>query len=168
MESALWAVIGFTREPRAETDGPQTNGQVLPKLTTSTLDQRYGKKRSRRGLSRRAWWGIVAVLLVLAVSLVAWIAYGNSQGPTFKEVSFDDSRATEATLDFDLTKEPDETVTCAVQAINDQHAIVGWKEVTIGHVAEDQLRGKTSPQRVTVRTTSQAHTVTVDSCWKAP
>ncbi|MCT1366475.1 DUF4307 domain-containing protein [uncultured Kocuria sp.] len=144
---------------------PQINGQVFPTLTTPTLDQRYGTSRPHRRLSRRAWWAIVGALVAVGVLLAAWIAYGNSRAPTFKEVSFDDSRATDVTLDFDLTKEPEDTVTCAVQALNDQHAIVGWKEVTIGHVPEDQLREKTSPHRVNLRTTSQAHTATVDSCW---
>ncbi len=152
---------------RTHTGGPADYGQVFPKLTTSTLDQRYGKNRSARHLSKRAWWGIVAVLVVLAAVFVAWLAYGNSQAPSFKEVSFDDSRADAVTLDFELTKEPDQQVTCAVQALNDQHAIVGWKEITIGDVPADQLKNKTSTHRVSLRTTSQAHTATVDSCWKS-
>lgn len=107
------------------------------------------------------------MVLVVASAFVAWLTYGNSQAPTFKEVSFDDSRADRATLDFELTKEPDQQVTCAVQALNDQHAVVGWKELTIGNAPADQLNHKTSSHRIDVRTTSQAHTVTVDSCWKS-
>ena len=103
--------------------------------------------------------------LALATVFVAWVVSGQSSAPTFKEVSFDESRPDRASLDFELTKDPDQTVRCAVQALNDQHAIVGWKEVTVGTVDPDQLRNRTSVQRVELRTTSPAHTVTVDSCW---
>lgn len=136
-------------------------------MTTPTLDQRYGKGRSARHLSKRTWWAVTALAVVVCMAFVAWLAYGNSHAPSYKEVSFDDSRADSVTMDFELTKDDDETVTCAVQALNDQHAIVGWKEIIIGKVPADQLSNDTSSHRVNLRTTSQAHTATVESCWSA-
>ena len=54
----------------------------------------------------------------------------------------------------------------AVQALNQEYAVVGWSEVTIGAVPEDRLGdGGTSSHRAAVRTTNLATTAVVDSCW---
>lgn len=134
-------------------------------MTSSTLNQRYGRRRSPRRLGTRAWLAIAAVAIVLSAAFAAWIAASRADAPTFKEVSFDIESADEASLDFELTKPDDAVVTCAVQALNDQHAIVGWDEVSIGEVPADQLSNRTSAHHVRLLTTSPAHTVTVDSCW---
>ena len=135
------------------------------KLTSPTLDQRYGRQRPRKRLGTRAWLSIAAVAIIVSAAFAAWIALSDADAPTFKEVSFDIESADQAGLDFELTKDDDAVVTCAVQALNDQHAIVGWDEVSIGQVPEDQLSNRTSAHHVQLLTTSPAHTVTVDSCW---
>ena len=135
------------------------------------LAQRYGAghrtvtRTPRRGPSQRGWLLIAAAATLAAALFVAWIVWGDSQKPVFKDVSFHISSAGRAYADFDLTKDPDQTVTCAVQALNQEHAVVGWNEVTIGRVAEAELNGRTSTHRVPVRTTNLATTAGVDSCW---
>ena len=101
---------------------------------------------------------------LLASLFVVWIVWGNSQKPVAKDVSFQITDAGHVYADFDLTKDPDQSVTCAMQALNEQHAVVGWREVTIGHVAEDELNGRTSTHRVPLRTTGIATTAGVESC----
>ena len=101
----------------------------------------------------------------MAALFVVWIVWGGSQKPVFKDVSFHVADAGHAYADFDLTKDPDQSVTCAVQALNEQYAVVGWREVTIGRVAESELNGRTSTHRVPVRTTNLATTAGVNSCW---
>ncbi|CAL8896886.1 hypothetical protein KVA01_04960 [Kocuria varians] len=134
------------------------------------LARRYGGghrtvgRPSRRGPSPRGWIVISVVGTLLASLFVVWIVWGNSQKPVAKDVSFQITDAGHVYADFDLTKDPDQSVTCAMQALNEQHAVVGWREVTIGHVAEDELNGRTSTHRVPLRTTGIATTAGVESC----
>ncbi|RLY92235.1 DUF4307 domain-containing protein [Kocuria tytonicola] len=135
------------------------------------LVRRYGAghhtvtRTPRQGPSQRGWLLIAAGATLAAALFVVWIVWGDSQKPVFKDVSFHISSSGQAYADFDLTKDPDQTVTCAVQALNQEHAVVGWNEITIGRVAEAELRGRTSTHRVPVRTTNLATTAGVDSCW---
>ena len=119
----------------------------------------------RRGPGARGWILIAVAATLVAALFVTWIVRGESQQPVAKDVSFKIMDAGQVYADFDLTKDPDQTVTCAVQALNEQYAVVGWNEVTIGHVPEDELNGRTSTHRVPVRTTNLANTAGVDSCW---
>ena len=137
-------------------------------LTSSTVDQRYGARRPGPGgrLSRRSGSLLAVLALLLATAFIAWAVAGQSSAPTVQEVSFDVSAPDRASLDFELTKDQDQTVRCAIQALNDQHAIVGWTEITVGKVPEAQRTGRTSAHHVQLRTTSASHTVTVDSCWE--
>lgn len=135
------------------------------------LAQRYGpshrtiSRTTRRGPSAKGWLLIAAAATALAALFVTWIVVGNSSHPEYKDVGFRVQDAGHAYADFDLTKDPDQTVTCAVRALNEQFAIVGWNEVTISRVAPDELNGRTSTHRVPVRTTNKATTAGVASCW---
>lgn len=105
--------------------------------------------------------GGAAVLLGCAGA--AWIAAPSPDGEvTFKDVGFSIPDNATAVIDFQVTKDRDATVTCAVQALNDAYAVVGWKQVTIGP-AEDATTG----QRVSIRTDSQSVTGGVNTCWLA-
>ncbi len=105
--------------------------------------------------------GSAAVLLGCAGA--AWIAAPSPAGEvTFKDVGFSIPDAGRAIVDFQVTKDTDATVTCAVQALNDSYAVVGWKQVTIGP-AEDA----TTAQRVELRTDSLSVTGGVHACWIA-
>ncbi|MCC5673121.1 DUF4307 domain-containing protein [Kocuria rhizophila] len=138
---------------------------------TERLARRYGSghrtvaRTPRRGPSGRGWILIAAAATLVSALFVVWIVWGQSQRPVFKDVGFQITDAAHGYADFDLTKDPEQSVTCAVQALNEQYAVVGWNEVTIGHVPEDQLNGRTSTHRVPVRTTNTATTAGVDSCW---
>ncbi|MDO4919355.1 DUF4307 domain-containing protein [Kocuria sp.] len=135
------------------------------------LSQRYGAghrtvtRAPRRGPGQRGWIAIAVAATLVAALFVVWIVWGDSQRPVFKDVSFGITDAGHVYADFDLTKDPDQTVTCAVQALNEQYAVVGWNEVTIGRVAPEELNGRTSTHRVAVRTTNAATTAGVESCW---
>jgi hypothetical protein len=130
------------------------------------LRNRYGATRRTRRIGTRGWIGITAVATLLASVFIAWAAIGQQRGPTFQNVSFQVVSEAGATADFDLTKEPGTVVTCAVRALNEQFAVVGWTEVTIGAVPEQRRSGTgTSSHRVGLRTTNLATTAGVDSCW---
>lgn len=139
--------------------------------SSNVLARRYGSghravsPRGKRGPSYRGWVIIAAVATLVSALFVVWIVLGQSSAPVAKDVSFQVEDAAHTYADFDLTKDPDQTVVCAVRALNDQYAIVGWNQVTIGEVAPEELNGRTSTHRVPVRTTNQANSVGVDSCW---
>jgi hypothetical protein len=130
------------------------------------LRDRYGAPRRERRIGTRGWIGIaVAATLVTAV-FVVWVVTARQSAPTFKDIGFEVVSEARATADFELTKRPEDVVTCAVQALNQEYAVVGWSEVTIGAVPEDRLGdGGTSSHRAAVRTTNLATTAVVDSCW---
>lgn len=156
------------------TSRPET-GATAPgtSATQRALAQRYGTghravaRSPRRGPSTRGWMLIAAAATLVAALFVVWIVWGNSQRPVFKDVSFQITDSGHVYADFDLTKDPDQTVTCAVEALNEQYAVVGWTEVTIGQLPDDQLNGRTSTHRVPLRTTNLATTAGVDSCWES-
>ena len=103
--------------------------------------------------------GGAAVLLGCVAA--AWIAAPSPEGEvSFKDVGFSIPDAGHAVVDFQVTKDTDATVTCALQALNDAYAVVGWKQVTIGPA--DQA---TTGQRVTLRTDSLGVTGGVNACW---
>lgn len=135
------------------------------------LAQRYGTghrtvaRAPRRGPSTRGWILFATAVTALAALFVIWIVQAGSARPEYKDVSFQVRDAGHAYADFDLTKDPEQTVTCAVRALNEQFAIVGWKQVTISRVAPEELNGRTSTHRVPVRTTNLATAAGVDSCW---
>ena len=129
-------------------------------MTSSTLDQRYGKKPARPRPSRRGLTVLAVLVLALASAFVAWIAAHRGTAPTYQEKSVQVRSALRTSLDFDLTKRPGDDVRCAVQAVNDQRAVVGWKEIQVGRDA-----AATSRQHVDLLTTGPAETATVESCW---
>lgn len=104
---------------------------------------------------------LIVLALVLATAFVAWLAGAGSGAPSFKEASFRDLGTARTSMDFQLTRDPDDTVVCAIQALNDEHAVVGWKEVTVPPTPGENAVRRT----VDLRTTGHAVSATVDSCW---
>lgn len=130
------------------------------------LRNRYGAPRRERRMGPRGWLGVVLLGTLVAAVFVVWVVNGQQKAPAYKDVSYEVVSGALATADFDLTKQPDDVVTCAVHALNEGYAVVGWKEVTVGSVPEDRLgAGGTSSHRVALRTTNLATTAVVDSCW---
>ena len=87
---------------------------------------------------------------------------------TFKDIGFSTTDATQAEIDFQVTREPGTAVKCAVKALDSKFAVVGWKVVDIppgeaGGTTADG--GRTVSQRVAVRTESLSVSGVVDSCW---
>ncbi|MEX5299301.1 DUF4307 domain-containing protein [Kocuria sp. CPCC 205292] len=130
------------------------------------LSDRYGAPRRERRIGPRSWIGLAAAATVLTAVFVVWVVTARQGAPTFKDIGFEVVSEARATADFELTKRPGDVVTCAVQALNQEYAVVGWAEVTVGAVPAERLsEGGTSSHRAAVRTTNLATTAVVDSCW---
>jgi opacity protein-like surface antigen len=136
-----------------------------PPASTS-LANRYGSQK--RALTRGAKRNIVIVALLAAVAFMAWIATSSAQAPvTFKDIGYSTVDATQAEVDFQVTKYPGATAKCAVKALDSKFAVVGWKLVEIGpnEPKDGADGGRTTAQRTVLRTESQAVSGVVDNCW---
>nr|WP_269439130.1 DUF4307 domain-containing protein [Arthrobacter sp. zg-Y820] len=112
-------------------------------------------------MSRRTKTIIGGAAVLLGCAGAAWIAVPSPGGDvTFKDVGFSIPDSGSAVIDFQVTKDRDVTATCAVQALNDAYAVVGWKQITIGPAEEE-----TTGQRVAIRTDSLGVTGGVNACW---
>ncbi len=66
-----------------------------------------------------------------------------------------------------MTKDPEATGQCAVQVLSSSFAVVGWEVVTIGPTpaSEGTDNGRTTAERVSLRTESLGVSGVVESCW---
>lgn len=125
------------------------------------LATRYGRTpgSSRRRTVVAAGVG-VAVLIVVAV----WVIWVGLFGPGASFEARDVGHVIEADgsveVRFDITTEPGTAVSCALQALNEQFAIVGWKVIEI---PPGEARTRTFEQ--IVRTTETPTTGLIYRCW---
>jgi hypothetical protein len=122
---------------------------------------RYGPEPDPRARRRR-----VALLWVLGVSAVlvaGWFGLSAGTAPvTWQDVGFvvDGSKGVEVV--FDVSRDdPSVAATCRLQALNQQYAQVGVREVDIPPSPDRTVR-----LRSTVETSERAVTGLVDDCWR--
>lgn len=130
--------------------------------TADELDERYG----RRTQSKRNRVIFVSAVIALAAVLVAWVAWGGLDSPD-AEISATGTGYvlmgdTAVDVRYQLSVAPGTDVKCAVEALNEEFSIVGWKIIDV----------PPSPERIrklssTVRTTELAVTGLIYRCWLA-
>ena len=137
-------------------------------MVDSRVAERYGRTPANR---RRTllFGGIVAAgVLVVVVAWVVWVGLfspaaslesrdigfsGPGGGPLTEQDSSVDIR-------FEVTAEPGQPVSCALQALNERFAIVGWKVVDLPAETE-----RTRAFVENVRVTEPAVTGLIYRCW---
>ena len=126
------------------------------------LDARYGR-RSPSTRNRAAW--IIAGSLVIAA--VVWFIWARpittTAEPSWRDTGYlivDPAR--EIVADWELTVEPGTPVSCAIYAMNQAFAIVGWRVVEIPP-AEQRIRQFSE----SMRTTEPPVTGLVYRCWRS-
>ena len=92
---------------------------------------------------------------------------GASTGVTQKLLSYNVVDATLTTVDLAVTKAPDATAKCAIKAMSDSYAVVGWNIITVGPNSKDagSENGRTTTVRGELRTDALAVTGVVEKCW---
>ncbi len=130
-------------------------------MTQGSVAERYGRTDAHR--RRRLTIGIAAAAGVLLVA-VAWVVWVGLFSPSASLETRDTGYVTreDGSVDirFEVTVEPGTDVSCALQALNDEFAIVGWKIV--------ELPGGTERTRAfveNVRVTEPAVTGLIYRCW---
>jgi hypothetical protein len=131
-------------------------------MTQNTVAARYGRTPGDR--RRRLVIGIGAAVGVLAVA-VAWVIWVGLFGPSASLESRDtgysnDNPDGSVDIRFEVTVDAGTPVSCALQALNEQFAIVGWKIV-------DLPPGETRTRAFVenVRVTEPAVTGLIYRCW---
>jgi hypothetical protein len=129
--------------------------------SASALDDRYGRSPRSRRVERRVLWilgGVIAVVFAAWVVLVSFDGTGATLEARDVAHRIVDEHSVE--VSFSLNVAPGTATVCAVQALNEDHAIVGWK---ILEVPASEQRTRVITQ--TVRTSEQSNTGLISSCW---
>lgn len=128
---------------------------------TATLATRYG--RTPRAKRRDRWTlagGAVAALAVV-IAWVFWAGWDGDQADLeFTDTAHTITDAHHVEITFTVNTAPGTPVTCAVQALNEDFAIVGWRIVSL---PGSQKRLSTYTE--TIRTTQQSNTGLINTCW---
>lgn len=126
--------------------------------TALELDQRYGRARSKR----TPWiiGGVIALIIVIAFS---WMTVSQSINTVdADDLGFEVVDEHSVTVNFQIAGKQGTDVVCAVEALDEEFGVVGWKIVEIpaadGHI--QQLSA-------TVPTVTLATTGLVNACWVA-
>jgi hypothetical protein len=131
-------------------------------MTQTTVAERYG--RTPRDRRRRLVVGLVAAAGVL-VAVVAWVVWVGLFGPSASLESRDlgyanDNPDGSVDVSFEVTVDAGTPVSCALQALNGQFAIVGWKIVDL---PPSEQRTRVFVENV--RVTEPAVTGLIYRCW---
>jgi len=131
-------------------------------MTQDSVAERYGRTDAAR--RRRLTIGIGAAAGVLLV-VVAWVVWVGLFSPSASLETRDTgyvNHSAEGTVDirFEVTVEPGTPVSCALQALNGEFGIVGWKIVELP--VDDQ---RTRAFVENVRVTEPAVTGLIYRCW---
>jgi hypothetical protein len=128
-----------------------------------SLDARYG--RSPRSKKREKQLGVVFAAAV-AVVLLAWVIWASldAVGSTIetKDIAHSITSQTSVDVTFQLSVEAGTPTYCAVQALNDRFAVVGWKVIEVP--PSDSFNRSITES---VRTTELASTGLIYRCWLA-
>lgn len=131
-----------------------------PVVVTEDLASRYGRTRQR---SRRDRWLFLAGAVVAAVVVVAWALWAGLANDSASLQATDTAYTIvdehTVRVSFAVTVDAGTAVTCAVQALDESHAVIGWKVVSYP-AATHRLTTHTE----TVRTTELANTGLIYRC----
>ncbi len=123
------------------------------------LDDRYG--RTWRPWRRRLFWASVAVFSAAAIAFLSWITLRNSLDDiSIAETGYlvVDERA--VTVSFQATPPAGARFACAIQALDEDFGVVGWRVIEYAPFNETT---RSFTERIP--TLALATTGTVKECW---
>lgn len=130
-------------------------------MDSDTIAARYGRTPDR--IRRTRLLAIVAAAAVLVV-VVAWVVWAGLLGPQAgmgtRDLGYELEGDSTIRVRYELTVDAGRTTSCAVQALNSDFGIVGWKVIDIP--ASDQA---TRQFTEILRTFEPAVTGLIYRCW---
>ena len=126
--------------------------------TARDLDARYGRTGRRR-----LPWIIAGAVALLLVGAFSWMTVAQSMGSVdADDLGFELVDEHSVNITFQVTGVQGKNVVCAVEALDEEFGVVGWKIVEIpAGDSHSQARS------VTVPTVAEATTGLVNTCWVA-
>lgn len=126
--------------------------------TALELDERYGRTRNTRML-----WIIGGAIAVIVVIVAGWMTVNQSMNSVgADDLGYEVVDAHSVTVRYQVTEPQGRDVFCAVQALDEEFGVVGWKVVEIPADGNHSQHVST-----TVPTVSEATTGLVKTCWVA-
>lgn len=129
--------------------------------THETLDARYGRTADRR--RGRRILGVVAAVGVVAVT-GAWVVWAGLLSPAadleLRTLGYGIPDERHVTVNWELTVAPGADASCAVQALDERHGVVGWSVVEIPASTD-----RTRAFEQSLRTSAPAVTGLIYRCW---
>ncbi|WP_454118571.1 DUF4307 domain-containing protein [Microbacterium lacticum] len=121
------------------------------------LDDRYGRTRRRR----RGPWIVAAVLAAVVIGYFGWTTVAQSADAVdVDNTAFHSVDAHSVTIEFQVTVRRGAAVTCAIEAQDTDHGVVGWRIVE--YPADDAHSRRFTE---TIPTVAEATTGLATSCW---
>lgn len=127
-------------------------------IPQAVLDDRYGRGGSRR--RRRLVWIGVAVVAVAVVAWFGWATLANPENGVAADATAFHLEERSVIVDFQLTAPVGTTVACAIEALDEDYGVVGWKVVEIP-ASDRHVRAFTE----VVPVLAEATTGLVNDCW---
>jgi len=126
--------------------------------TAQELDERYGRTRRRR-----TPWIIGGAIALLIVGAFSWMTVAQSMASVdADDLGFELVDEHSVNITFQVTGVQGKDVVCAVEALDEEFGVVGWKIVEIA-AGESHSQAR----KVTIPTVSEATTGLVNTCWVA-
>lgn len=124
--------------------------------TALELDERYG-----RGRRKRTSWIIGGAIALIVIVAFSWMTVSQAiNAVDADDLSYELVDEHSVTVSFQVTAPQGRDLACAVEALDEEFGVVGWKIVEIPAGA-----GHTQQLTATVPTVAEATTGLVNSCW---
>ena len=94
------------------------------------MDERYGRNRN----PKRDRYIAFSVAGVLTLAFFVWaisLTVDQSDQVTSRDISYEITSNTSAKVVFEVSRNPGDTVLCAIQVLSESFAVVGYKEIEI-------------------------------------
>jgi hypothetical protein len=125
------------------------------------LDARYGRGARSRRTEKNVFRVLGVLIAVIFGTWVILVAFdGTNASLETNDVAHEILDEHSVRVSFSLNVEPGTETVCAVQALNEDHAIVGWKII---EVPPSDERNRVITE--TVKTSQQSNTGLINSCW---
>ncbi|TLP99543.1 DUF4307 domain-containing protein [Nesterenkonia salmonea] len=130
----------------------------------SDVSRRYGA--ARKGMAPRTQRILIFGALLVAFATTVWFTISLNVGRLeYQDVGYTVVSDSRIEVDFEVTKDFDDTAQCMLHALDDSYAIVGARIVTIGPHEGGGESDRSNYYNSELLTEYRAVTGIVDSCW---